>query len=322
MRYLREILIKENEMTLRNKFILGLSLLLVMCTSACAKKVEVTINDESATTTLEVKVSDTIAKILEAAEISLNEEDVVTPSLDEKLEDTVEINIQRMHHVTINVDGEEVSTKMLGGTVKDILAQERIVLSPNMSMNVQEEDALKDNMNIVIESSYGVTIKHDGKEETLNARPGTVKDFLEASNITLGEDDTVTPGLDTEISEGLEIVVERVTFEEVSEVEVIPFEVVRQNNNSMAQGTESIAVAGVNGEKNITYKIKKVDGEEVEREVLKEEVTKQPVNQVVNVGTIPQRYEVSRVNYPNCADGSHGYYEITYSDGSKEYIEY
>ena len=309
-------------MTLRNKLILGLSLLFVMCTSACAKKAEVTINDESATTTLEVKVSDTIASILETAEITLNEEDVVTPALDEKLEDAVEINIQRMHHVTINVDGEEVTTKMLGGTVKDILAQEGIELSSNMSMNVKEEDALKDNMDILIESSYGVTIKHDGKEETLSAGPGTVKDFLEASSITLGEDDTVTPSLDTEIAEGIEIVVERVTFEEVSEVEAIPFEVIRQNNDSMAQGTEAVAVAGVNGEKSITYKVKKVDGEEVEREVLKEEVTKQPVNQVINVGTVPQRYVVSRVAFPNCADGSHGYYEVTYSDGTKEYIEY
>lgn len=35
-----------------------------------------------------------------------------------------------------------------------------------------------------------------------------------------------------------------------------------------------------------------------------------------------ERTEVSRVAYPNCADGSHGYYEVTYSDGSVEYIVY
>lgn len=292
--------------------------------SACSKAVEVTIKDGDVNTTLETKVPNTIEKILEEAEITLNEEDVVEPSLEEKLEDAGEIVIKRMHHVTVTVDGKEISAKMLGGTVKDLLAQEGITLEENMSMNVKEDDNLKDNMEIVIESAYGVTIKYDGKEETLNASAGTVKDFLEDNNITLGENDTVNPSLDTPITEGLEIVVDRVTFEEVSEVEEIPYETIRQNDANMATGTEVLVVQGVNGERTVTYKIKKVNGEETEREEVKAEVTKDPVAAVVNVGTmqVQQRYEVSRVAYPNCDDGSHGYYEITYSDGTVEYIEY
>ena len=36
-----------------------------------------------------------------------------------------------------------------------------------------------------------------------------------------------------------------------------------------------------------------------------------------------RRYaEVSRVAYPSCADPDHGYYEITWSDGTKTYEEY
>lgn len=34
------------------------------------------------------------------------------------------------------------------------------------------------------------------------------------------------------------------------------------------------------------------------------------------------RYEVSRQNYPDCDGSGHGYYEITYSDGSVETVEY
>jgi len=33
-------------------------------------------------------------------------------------------------------------------------------------------------------------------------------------------------------------------------------------------------------------------------------------------------YIVSKIAFPNCADGSHGYYEITYSDGHVECEEY
>ena len=68
--------------------------------------------------------------------------------------------------------------------------------------------------------------------------------------------------------------------------------------------------------------MKKVDGKEDSREKLDEKVIKEPVNEVILVGTKEGRYEVNRVAVPNCADGSHGYYEITYSDGTVEYVEY
>ena len=304
------------------KILLGISLALVLSLSACSKQVEVTIKDENATTTIEVKVPNTVEAILNEAEITIGEEDAVSPALDEKLEDAGEITIQRMHNVKIVVDGEEKKKKMLGGTVDDLFKQESIVLNDNMSMNVNGSDALKDNMEIIIESAYGVKIKHDGKEETLSASPGTIEDFLKSVNITLGEDDTINPSLDTEIKEGLEIVIERITYEEVSETEVIPYGIAKQNDASMQAGQEVVVVQGKNGEKKVTYRIKKVDGEEVEKEVISEEVTVQAVNAVVNVGTKPAVYELYRTDFPNCSGDGHGYYEVHYSDGTVAYINY
>ena len=304
------------------RILLAISMALVLTLSGCSKQVEVTIKDETATTTLEVKVPNTVEKILEEAEITVGEEDAVTPALEEKLEDAGEIVIQRMHHVKVVIDGEEKSASMLGGTVDELLKQEGIVLVDNMTMSAIGSDALKDNMEIVIESSYGVKVKYDGKEETLSAKPGTVADLLKTSNIELGEEDTITPALDTEIKEGLEIVIERVTYEEVIETEVIPYGIVKQNDSSMTAGQEVVVVQGKNGEKKITYKVKKVDGEEVEKEVVSEEVTVQAENAVVNVGTKPAVYEIRREDYPNCSGDGHGYYQVYYSDGSSATIPY
>ena len=309
-------------MKMVKKLLLVLSVFLVMCTAGCGKKVEVTIKDGDVETTIEVSVPKKVEKILEAAEITIGEEDETTPALDEKLEDAGEIVIRRMHHVTISVDGEKKEAKMLGGTVAEILKQEGITLKDNMVMNVKNEDKLTDNMEIVIESSYGVTVVHDGKEEKLAAKAGTVADFLKQVNIQVGSDDIVEPAQDTEITEGLKIVVQRVVYEEVTETVAIPYDTVRQEDSTMNKGTEAVSVAGVNGSKNVTYRIKKIDGKEAEREVLKEEVTKNPVTAVIRVGTKQGRYVVSRTAYPNCDDPSHGYYEIKYSDGTVEYVEY
>ena len=310
-------------MTLRKRIVLAVSLLFLTLTTGCGKKVEVNIKDGEVVTTVEVRVPNTVEKILGEAEITIGEEDSVTPAMDEKLEDAGEITILRMHHVKVSVDGTVKETSMLGGTVKELLAQEGIKLADNMSMNVKEDDLLQDGMEIVIESSYGVTVVHDGKEESLTAGAGTVSDFLKKANISVDADDIVEPALDTPIKEGIAITVKRVEYKEEGPVAIeIPFNTIRQNDSSMTVGQEVVSVKGVKGKKNVTYKIKYIDGTEAEREVVKEEIVSKPTDAVVRVGTKPGRYVISRTKYPNCADGSHGYIEIRYSDGTVEYVEY
>lgn len=299
----------------------GLVLSLALLT-ACGKKAWITIHDGGVDTKVEVSVPKTVEEILKEAEVSLSVEDVAEPARDTELQDAAEITIRRMHHVTITTDGEKREAKYAGGTVKDLLAQEGITLTSAQSMNVKEEDPLTEGMEIVITTTYGITVTHDGKTEQVDAGVGTVGDLLEKLGITLGMEDTVTPALDTAVAEGTRIVICRVTYDEVKETEEIPFETERKDDSSLKKGSEQTETEGVVGEKQITYRVKKVDGKEESREQVSEEITKEPVNEVIRVGTKEGRYEVSRVAVPNCADGSHGYYEITYSDGTKEYEEY
>ena len=117
---------------------------------------------------------------------------------------------------------------------------------------------------------------------------------------------------------------------EETKKEEIPFDVQEAYSDQMATGESVVTQEGQNGEKEVTYEVTYVDGKEVNREVLDETVTKEPVAQIVTYGTAqaaaPQGdggvYEVSREAVPSCADGSHGYYDITMSDGSHVYEEY
>ena len=74
---------------------------------------------------------------------------------------------------------------------------------------------------------------------------------------------------------------------EFTETEAVPFETVKEEDATLDKGVEKEKTAGEAGEKTITYKAKFKDGKEVEntRTKVKEEVTKQPVNKVVLVGT-------------------------------------
>ncbi len=298
--------------------------MLILLLTACGRKAEITIHDGTVNTKVEVSLPKTVDEILKEAEISVAEKDEVNPSGGTELQEAAEITIRRRWKLTITTDGSDTKEVEIlsGSTVKDVLEKEGITPAENQSLNVKEEDPVQEGMTIEITTSNGVTVVHDGKIEKIEFGVGTVGDVLERMNISLGAEDTVTPEKTEAVKNGTKIVIARVTYEEVTTSDTIPYETIRKDDNSLEKGKEKTEVEGVVGEKTTTYRVKKVDGKEESREEKNSEVIKPPVNEVILVGTKQGRYEVSRVAVPNCADGSHGYYEITYSDGSVEYVEY
>ena len=313
--------------------------LMVLTMTACGQKALVTIIDDGTPTEIEVTLPRTVTKILNAAGIQLGENDVVTPSADTKLQEPEEIKIEREHKVTLVVDGENKEESIVGGTVADLLKAAGVTLTESQKVDVPLEEALTDGMKVQVINLTKISLTCDGETTTPFVEGPTVNDALTELGITLGAEDAVAPEKDTEIAEGMEIVVDRVKVEEVTEKEEIPYEVEYQYDNSKPKGQETTSVAGENGEKEVTYKITYKNGEEIDREVVKENVTKEPVTAVVIVGTYVApsssgssdssdsssgggRTVVSKTPVYNCSGDGHGYYVIVYSDGSEEYEEF
>lgn len=78
---------------------------------------------------------------------------------------------------------------------------------------------------------------------------------------------------------GLEEIIEE------EETEEIPYESIREEDPSLPKGEEVVGQVGVVGEKVVTYQVTYVNGEEVSREVKSEEITIEPVNEIIKVGT-------------------------------------
>ncbi|MCD1147897.1 S-layer homology domain-containing protein [Peptoniphilus sp. KCTC 25270] len=67
--------------------------------------------------------------------------------------------------------------------------------------------------------------------------------------------------------------------------EDIDFKEVKEEDPSIEEGKEVISQEGQKGEKVITEKVILTDGIETSREVIKEEITKEPVDQIIKIGT-------------------------------------
>jgi resuscitation-promoting factor RpfB len=83
----------------------------------------------------------------------------------------------------------------------------------------------------------------------------------------------------------------------ITETQTIPFSTRNVNDPSLAKGTKKVRTKGVAGSKTITYDVTYSDGVETARTVVSSKVIKQPVTQVVAVGTKTSNCDP---NYTGC----------------------
>lgn len=76
-----------------------------------------------------------------------------------------------------------------------------------------------------------------------------------------------------------------VTTRKETEDEPIPYETQKQDDASMDSGKTATAVKGVDGVKTTTFEVTLTNGKETARKQIGETITKQPVAEVVHVGT-------------------------------------
>ncbi len=76
-----------------------------------------------------------------------------------------------------------------------------------------------------------------------------------------------------------------IKVENETKTEPVNFKTVRKEDSTLDKGKEVVTTKGVNGTRTITYKVTYTDGKETERIVLSSKVTKEPIHQVISVGT-------------------------------------
>lgn len=195
------------------------------------------------------------------------------------------IKIDKLNNINVEFDGVINTYSVYEDTVGEALDNLGIKLSENSKMNYELTDAVKDGMVITIKSAKSVTLTADGKSAKYAIYQGTVTDLLELAQITLGEDDYTEPSLDTELEANMKVTVYRVEYKTVTETEEVKFITTTVKKSSMNEGTQKVMTQGVNGEDQVSYEVKYVNGKEESRTETERTTVKKPVNKVVNVGT-------------------------------------
>lgn len=131
-----------------------------------------------------------------------------------------------------------------------------------------------------------VSVVVDGRSLTYDVRePITVAEFLASIEVTTTELDRIVPPPFTQISDGLQITVRRVTEESFCEDRDLPYSQRTVINEQIAPGTEVLFQAGRNGKERLCFRVQFTDGIRGEPVAVGEAtVLTAPVEEVVYVG--------------------------------------
>ncbi len=228
---------------------------------------------------------DTVEKTLEDNNILIKDTDEVTPSRDTTVSAGLSVEIRRLCQVTVIADGESKTYSLLGGTVADALKKAGVTLQNKDSANYELTDPLFDKMNLRVSRTVKIKVTVDGRTTEHEISAVTVRSALQKCGITVSPDDKLNVDGKAHPTDGMHIVVTRVTTEEVKELEEVEYPVQYVTSDSMYEDEIEIRTPGEKGEKEVTYKLIYVAGELDSKEKVSEETIKEPVPEVVVKGT-------------------------------------
>jgi uncharacterized protein YabE (DUF348 family) len=232
-------------------------------------------------------IGDTVADVLAAEGVEVTDKDLVAPSVDETVTDGSAIAVQFGRPLELAVDGDSKTYWVNSTSVASALGEigrrfDGADLSVSRSSSIG-----RSGLTLEVVTPKVVHLKlgaKDLRKRTLTAL--TVADVLESMGFEVDKHDKVTPSLTTEIADGDKVVVKdiRLATKRVAR-EVVDAPVIEREDDSMFEGEEEVVQSGKDGVRNVTYRLRFVNGELVARKVVEADVRVKAVPTIVKVGT-------------------------------------
>lgn len=182
-------------------------------------------------------------------------------------------------------NGSKVEIKAKKGTVREVLIANDIPFGADDRVEPGLDTKVNGGETINIYKAHEITIVDGGTTTVRKTTYKKVGDILKELNITLGENDRVTPDLNKEVATVDTIKIVRDGKATEVKKEEIKFETKEEKDDSKYVDEKVTKVEGKNGEKEVTYNVVRENGKEISREVVSEKVLTEATAKVVVVGT-------------------------------------
>jgi uncharacterized protein YabE (DUF348 family) len=252
--------------------------------TALSKTVTLTLDGKSQEVTA---FGGTVGDVLDAQGVELSAKDEVLPAVDETIDDGTRISVHFARPFEVNVDGKPKTYWVTSTTVSralDEIGQRYAGADLSASRGV---DIDRGGMKLDVVTPKDLTLKIGDKKpvhRTLTAL--TVEDALDELGVDVGKHDRTQPAADHVLEDGDKLVFTNIkVVQKKVDGEVVDFGTVEREDSSMYEGETSVVRDGEAGLRDVTYRIVFRNGELAEKKILRQDVKRRPVDEIVKVGT-------------------------------------
>ena len=180
-------------------------------------------------------------------------------------------------------DGDRVVTyTTFASEPETVLEQLGLSLNQNDTYTTQ---AVEGAAAITVCRAQKITVHYHGQTTLVTSFGETAGELLSRLGLDVTGEDVVSHGLEEETYDGMELRVDRPEILRQVYTAAIPHPVSRCSDSTLPVGTETVLTPGTDGEMRCTAEITYLGGQEAGRQVLSETVTRQPVAEIIAVGT-------------------------------------
>ena len=180
-------------------------------------------------------------------------------------------------------DGDRVVTYTSFATdPAEVLGQAGVSLN---EYDTYTTEAVEGTQTISIRRAQKVTVHYHGEVMRATTLGETAGELLRRLNLDVSGEDVTSHGLDTQTYDGMVLRVDRIVTLQETYTTTIAHEVYYCNDPAIPEGTQDVLTPGEDGEMLCTAGVTYVNGEESERTVLSQTVTKMPTTEVIGIGT-------------------------------------
>lgn len=174
-------------------------------------------------------------------------------------------------------------------TVEEVILENDIFIDENDFVVPSLDSNIYNKMHIKINQNFPVQIIKDKESITINISKGTVKNALAKAGIEYDDNDLIVPHLNTQLSANLNIKYDKVDIVNIKEEIVIEYEVEYGETSTVLSGMYAITQKGKEGILEVTTAVTYINDIEESREIILEEVIKEPVSKIILNGTATKR---------------------------------
>ena len=238
---------------------------------------------------------ETVADVLAAEGVEVDDRDVVAPGLDATVTEGTRIAVRFARPVDLTVDGDTSRHWVTATDVTSALEQIGVRYADARLSTSRGATISRSGMNLRVVTPKTVKLVVGAeKPRRVEVAATTVRQALDLREVNVDRWDRVSPRPTTDLDDGDTIRVTKVNLiERTVEDETLAMPTETRSTDQLFEGEERVVRAGRSGDRDATYRLRYVNGALTSRSLVDVADLTRPVARIVEVGTKEEEPEVA-----------------------------